>query len=185
MIADEIQSGYGRTGKLWASDWEGVRPDIITCGKSMSGGFLPASATICDNAIMDVLKPGDHGSTYGGNALAMAVAHASLQTLIEEGLIENAAHVGPILQSELAKINSPLIKEVRGRGLMIGFELKQDLHVNAHDYVKILFDKGLLTKVTRDTIVRLTPALVITKEECFQVAQIFSDAMGELEKLND
>ena len=185
MISDEIQSGYGRTGKLWASDWEAIRPDIITCGKSMTGGFIPASAAICDSDIMDLIKPGDHGSTYGGNPLAMAVSIASLETLIEEGMIENAATVGPILQYEIAKINSPLFEEVRGRGLFIGVELKKDLHVNANDYAKILMEKGLLTKATHNTIVRLTPALVITKEECFQVVEIMADAIKDLEKLND
>ncbi len=90
LIVDEIQTGYGRTGKFWAYEWEGIRPDIICAGKSMTGGFLPASAAICDAHIMDHIKPGDHGSTYGGNPLAMAVAHASLKTLIEEGMMENA-----------------------------------------------------------------------------------------------
>ena len=167
MISDEIQSGYGRTGKFWAVDWEDVRPDMITMGKSMTGGFMPASAVIADSYIMDQIKPGDHGSTYGGNPLAMAVAVASLQTMIEEGMVENAAAVGPILQSEVAKINSPLMKEVRGRGLFIGIELKKGLHVDANDFSKILMKKGLLTKATHNIIVRLTPALVITKEECY------------------
>ena len=158
---------------------------MITMGKSMTGGFMPASAVIADSYIMDQIKPGDHGSTYGGNPLAMAVAVASLQTMIEEGMVKNAAIVGPILQSEIAKINSPLTKEVRGRGLFIGIELKKGLNVDANDFSKILMKKGLITKATHNVIVRLTPALVITKEECYQAAEIIRDGIKELEKLNE
>lgn len=165
MIADEIQTGYGRTGKLWACDWENVRPDIIAAGKSMSGGFMPVSAAICDRFIMDLIKPGDHGSTYGGNPLAMAVAYASLTTLLEEGMIENAANLGPVLLSEVSNIKSPLIKEVRGRGLFVGLELRNDLKVDGNDLSKILMKKGLVTKATHDSTIRLAPPLVITKEE--------------------
>ena len=133
----------------------------------MSGGFIPVSAAICDSFIMDQIKPGDHGSTYGGNPLAMAVAHASLQTLIEEGMIENSATLGPILQSEVSKINSSLFKDVRGRGLFLGVELKRGLKVDGNDYAKILKKHGLVTKATKESTIRLAPPLVITKEECY------------------
>ena len=181
MIADEIQTGYGRTGQMWNSNWESVRPDIITCGKSMSGGFISVSAAICDSHIMDVIKPGDHGSTYGGNPLAMAVCHASLQTLIEEGMIENSRNLGPVLLSEVRKINSHLFEEVRGRGLFCGIELKKDLHVNGVDMQNILMEKGLLAKATKGTIIRFAPPLVITKEEIHQAVGIVSEAMKALE----
>lgn len=185
MIADEIQTGYGRTGKLWACDWENVRPDIIAAGKSMSGGFLPVSAAICDKNIMDLIQPGDHGSTFGGNPLAMAVAYASLKTLIEEGMIENAANLGPVLLAEVAKIKSPLIKEVRGRGLFVGIEMKSDLKVDGNDLAKILMKKGLVTKATHDSTIRLAPALVITKEEILQAVEIIKEAINACEILNE
>lgn len=185
MIADEIQTGYGRTGKLWACDWENVRPDIIAAGKSMSGGFMPVSAAICDRFIMDLIKPGDHGSTYGGNPLAMAVAYASLTTLLEEGMIENAANLGPVLLSEVSNIKSPLIKEVRGRGLFVGLELRNDLKVDGNDLSKILMKKGLVTKATHDSTIRLAPPLVITKEEILQAVEIIKAAVKALEILNE
>lgn len=149
----------------------------------MSGGFLPVSAAICDSKIMDHIKPGDHGSTYGGNPLAMAVAYASLQTLLEEGMIENAAMLGPIFLSEISKIKSPLFKEVRGRGLFLGVELKNDLPVDANHFSKILMKHGLITKATKDTTIRLAPPLVITKEEILQAVEIIAKATKDLEKL--
>ena len=126
MIADEIQTGLGRTGKLFACDHEEVRADIVCIGKALSGGFYPVSAILADAAIMDCFVPGDHGSTFGGNPLAAAVARASLKVIVEEGLIENAAKMGEYFQDQLAEIPSPHVKEVRGKGLLIGVELKPE-----------------------------------------------------------
>src|SRR5690606_5607059 len=123
LVADEIQSGLGRSGKLFASDWEDVRPDVITIGKALSGGFYPVSAVLADDEAMLVFKPGDHGSTFGGSPLAAAVAQAALSVLVEENLIDNANEQGEYLMGRLRRIESPHIKEVRGRGLLIGVEL--------------------------------------------------------------
>jgi ornithine--oxo-acid transaminase len=184
MIVDEIQTGYGRTGKFWAYEWEGIRPDIIAAGKSMTGGFLPASAAICDAHIMDLIKPGDHGSTYGGNPVAMAVAHAALKTLIEEGMIENADAMGKLLIEGVKSIGSPLFKEVRGRGLFVGIEIRSDSNVDGKDFAKKMFANGLITKATHDTTVRLTPALVINKSEVEQALEIIAKSTKDLEKYN-
>lgn len=120
MLADEIQTGFGRCGKMFAVDWENVRPDILIMGKSMSGGMLPVSGCLADNYIMDQIKPGDHGSTYGGNPLAMAVARAAIETMLDEGMIENSVKQGELLQSEIRKIKTDVFEEVRGKGLFIG-----------------------------------------------------------------
>lgn len=184
LIIDEIQTGYGRTGKFWAYQWEGIRPDIVTAGKSMTGGFLPASAAMCDAYIMDQIKPGDHGSTYGGNPLAMAVSHAALKTLIEEGMMENALTMGKLLMDGVKSINSPLFKEVRGRGLFIGIEIKDGTHVDGNDFAKKMMAHGLITKATHDTTVRLSPALVINKAEVEQSVEIIAKAAKDLEKLS-
>jgi len=133
-------------------DWEGVRPDILVMGKSMSGGMLPVSGCVADDFIMKHIGPGDHGSTYGGNPLAMATSLAAVRTLVEEGMIENSARLGPIFKSELEKIKSPLIKEVRGRGLFVGLEIKtgEGISVTGVHLAKILAKHGLLTKATHD-----------------------------------
>ena len=124
LIADEIQTGFGRTGKMFAVEHEEVRADILVMGKSMSGGMLPVSGCLADKFIMDEIKPGDHGSTYGGNPLGMAVAQAAVQTLVEEGMVENSARMGQLLKDELLKLDQSFFKEVRGRGLFVGVELK-------------------------------------------------------------
>ena len=169
MCADEIQTGFGRTGKMMCVDWEGVRPDILVMGKSMSGGMLPVSGCVADDFIMKNIGPGDHGSTYGGNPLAMATSMAAVKTLVEEGMIENSARLGLIFKSELEKINSPLIKEVRGRGLFVGVEVKEGkgISVTGVTLAKILAKYGILTKATHDQTVRLTPPLVITESEIY------------------
>lgn len=184
LILDEIQTGYGRTGKFWAHNWDGIRPDIVTTAKSFSGGFMPTSAALCDAHIMDHIKPGDHGSTYGGNHLAMAVAYASLKTLLEEGMIENAADMGNHLMSGLKSINSPLFKEIRGRGLFIGVEIKTGTGVDGNDFAKCLFSHGLITKATHDATCRFSPALVINKSEVEQALEIVAAATKDLEQLS-
>ena len=161
FIADEIQTGLGRTGKLFACDHEGVRPDIVTVGKALSGGFYPVSAALADDHILGLFKPGDHGSTFGGNPLGSTVAHAALDVLIDENLIERAAELGEYFMGRLRRIESDLIKEVRGKGLLIGVEL----HVDGRPYAEALQARGILAKETHDTVIRFAPPLVITKEE--------------------
>lgn len=164
MLADEIQSGLGRTGALFACDHEDVRPDIITIGKALSGGLYPVSAVLCDSPIMDVIKPGDHGSTFGGNPLGAAVAREALAVLIDEGLIDNANEMGEYLMGRLRRIESPHVREVRGKGLLIGVEL-HDSAGGARRFCEALKERGLLCKETHETVIRFAPPLVITKDD--------------------
>ncbi len=164
MLADEIQSGLGRTGQLMACDWEDVRPDIVTIGKALSGGFYPVSAVLADSEVMDVLRPGDHGSTFGGNPLGAAVAREALRVLVEEGMIDNAREQGEYLMHRLRQIDSPHIHEVRGRGLMIGVELVPEAG-GARRFCEALKGRGLLAKETHDNVIRFAPPLIITRDE--------------------
>ena len=161
FICDEIQAGLGRTGRLFAHQWEGVRPDMVIIAKALSGGYYPISAVLADKAVLGVFKPGDHGSTFGGNPLACAVARAALQVLIDEKLVERSAELGEYLLAKLRAIESPVIREVRGRGLWIGVELT----VAARPYCERLMQEGMLCKETHDHVIRLAPPLVITREE--------------------
>ncbi len=164
MIADEIQTGLGRTGKLFASDHEAVRPDMITIGKALSGGFYPVSAVISDKEVLGVFHPGDHGSTFGGNPVGCAVARAALQVIVEENLVENAAEVGEYFQEQLAEINSPHVKEVRGKGLLIGVELHESAG-GARRFCEALQHAGILCKETHKHIIRFAPPLILTKAD--------------------
>jgi ornithine--oxo-acid transaminase len=164
MIADEIQTGLGRTGKLFACDHEGVRPDMITIGKALSGGFYPVSAMLTSDAIMRVFNPGDHGSTFGGNPLGCAVARAALKVIRDENLIDNAWIMGEHFMERLEEVNSPHIKEVRGRGLMIGVELKESAG-GARRFCEALQYEGILCKETHKHIIRFAPPLIITRDE--------------------
>ncbi|HOM03923.1 MAG TPA: ornithine--oxo-acid transaminase [Candidatus Kapabacteria bacterium] len=161
FICDEIQSGLGRAGKLFAHYYEGVRPDIVIVGKALSGGFYPVSGVLADKHIMLVIKPGQHGSTFGGNPLAAAVAIRALDVLIEEKMIERSAEMGEYFINKLRAINNPKIKIVRGRGLWIGLVL----NTKARPYCVRLMEEGMLCKDTHETIIRIAPPLVITKEE--------------------
>jgi ornithine--oxo-acid transaminase len=164
MVADEIQSGLGRTGKLFACDHDNVRPDVITIGKALSGGFYPVSAVLADDDIMSMFNPGDHGSTFGGNPLGAAVAREALRVLTDENLIENAHEMGEYLMQRLRDINSPHVKEVRGRGLLIGVELHDEAG-GARRFCEALMERGLLCKETHHTVIRFAPPLVITKAD--------------------
>jgi ornithine--oxo-acid transaminase len=164
LITDEIQSGLGRTGKLFAAHWDGIRADIVTIGKALAGGFYPVSAVLADAYIMDMFKPGDHGSTFGGNPLGAAVAREALAVLVDEGLIENAQKMGEYLMGRLRRIESPHIKEVRGRGLLIGVELHPSAG-GARRFCEALMEQGLLCKETHDHVIRFAPPLVITKAD--------------------
>ncbi len=164
LVADEIQSGLGRSGKLFAVDWEGVRPDVVTIGKALSGGFYPVSAVLADESVMNVFKPGDHGSTFGGNPIAAAVGQAALKVLTEDGLIDNANEQGEYLMGRLRRIESPHVKEVRGRGLLIGVELYPEAG-GARRFCEALKEQGLLCKETHDNVIRFAPPLVITRDD--------------------
>lgn len=164
LILDEIQTGLGRTGRLLAEQHEGIEADVTLIGKALSGGFYPISAVLSNTEVLGVLKPGEHGSTFGGNPLACAVARTALKVLIEEKMIENAAEVGRYFLEALQQIQSPLIKEVRGRGLMIGLELFPRAG-GARTYCERLMSFGVLCKETHDNIIRFTPPLIIKKEE--------------------
>jgi len=163
FIADEIQTGLGRTGKLFACDYEGVRPDIMVIGKALSGGFYPVSATLADESIMGLFAPGEHGSTFGGNPLGAAVARASLRVIREEKLAERAEQLGTYFMEQLAEIPSPHVKEVRGKGLLIGVELKREAQ-GARRFCEALQERGILAKETHEHVIRFAPPLVIDTE---------------------
>jgi ornithine--oxo-acid transaminase len=161
FIADEIQTGLGRTGALFASQHEGVRPDITIIGKALSGGFYPVSAVLTDLDVLGLFQPGDHGSTFGGNPLASAIGRAALTVIVEENLVERSRELGAYFKGRLARIESDVIKEVRGKGLFIGVELT----VAARPFAEALRERGILCKETHQTVLRFAPPLVITKEE--------------------
>lgn len=161
FIADEIQAGLGRTGKMFACEHEDIVPDMYILGKALGGGVFPISCVVADDEILGVFEPGSHGSTFGGNPLACAVSMTALDVLAEEKLVENSAELGDYFLSELKNINNPIIKEVRGRGLFIGVELTEA----ARPYCEKLKELGLLCKETHDTVIRFAPPLIITKEE--------------------
>jgi len=163
LIGDEIQTGLCRTGKMFAFQYEGVRPDITVVGKALSGGFYPVSAVLADTDILELFTPGEHGSTFGGNPLAAAVARASLAVLVEEELGERAAELGTYFMEQLAEIPSPHVKEVRGKGLLIGVELKPEAG-GARRFCVELQKRGILAKETHDHVIRFAPPLVIDKE---------------------
>jgi ornithine--oxo-acid transaminase len=161
LIADEIQSGLGRTGKLFCAEHDGVRPDAVIIGKALSGGFYPISAVLASREVLGVFKPGDHGSTFGGNPLACAVARAALQVLVDEKLVERSAELGAYFLDRLRALRGPAIREVRGKGLWIGVEMTGP----ARPYCERLKEMGMLCKETHERVIRLAPPLVITREE--------------------
>ena len=161
FISDEIQAGLARTGRMFASEWEGVHPDMYILGKALGGGVFPISCVVADRDVLGVFNPGSHGSTFGGNPLACAVSIASLEVLVDEKLAERSEELGNYFKEELQKLNHPSIKEVRGRGLFIGLELNEA----ARPYCEQLKELGLLCKETHDTVIRFAPPLIISKEE--------------------
>lgn len=181
LICDEIQTGLGRTGKLFAYEHEQVKPDGLILGKALGGGILPVSVFLTRAEVMDVFKPGDHGSTFGGNPLAAAVAHAALEVLIEEKLIERAARLGDYFQQQLRQIKSTLIKEVRGRGLLIGLDISP--RYPARELCMKLLARGVLTKDTHRTIIRLAPPLVITEKQLDEVTAKIQAVLTEVEAI--
>ncbi|MCP4744843.1 MAG: ornithine--oxo-acid transaminase [Desulfobacteraceae bacterium] len=164
LILDEIQTGLGRTGKMLAEEHDGIEADITLIGKALSGGFYPVSAVLSNTEVLGTLKPGEHGSTFGGNPLACAVARAALKVLQEESLVENAAETGRYFLNGLKQIKNPLIRQVRGKGLMIGVEFYPDAG-GARQYCYKLMQEGLLCKDTHEDTIRFAPPLVITRED--------------------
>ena len=183
FIADEIQTGLARTGKMLACDHEHVRPDILILGKALSGGVLPISAVLADDYIMMNIKPGEHGSTYGGNPLACAVAISALTVLKEEHMAENASSMGQLLRDELAKLHSPFIKTIRGKGLLNAIVINHPNPEAAWDFCLILKEKGLLAKPTHGDKIRFAPPLLITKEQIIESVQKIEAALQELNQV--
>jgi len=163
LILDEIQTGLGRTGKMFAFEHEGIRPDIVTIGKALSGGFYPVSAVLADAKVMDLFLPGEHGSTFGGNPLAAAIAREALAVIVDEKLVENSENLGEYFIDQLSEIPSKHVKEVRGKGLFIGIELKHEAG-GARRFCEALQDKGILAKETHDNVIRFAPPLIIDKD---------------------
>jgi ornithine--oxo-acid transaminase len=172
FIADEIQTGLARTGKMLACDHEGVRPDILILGKALSGGVLPVSAVLADDDIMMNIHPGEHGSTYGGNPLACAVAITALTVLKEEKMAENATVMGELLRAELAKLKSPFITTIRGRGLLNAIVIKHANPEASWDLCLELKENGLLAKPTHGDKIRFAPPLIITKDQILESVDI-------------
>jgi ornithine--oxo-acid transaminase len=176
FMADEIQSGLGRTGKLFAYMHEGITPDVLIVGKALAGGFYPVSAVLASREILGVLRPGDHGSTFGGNPMACAVARASLKVLVEERLAERSAELGTLLLNRLRQIVSPHIREIRGRGLWIAIEL----NTPARPVCEALMREGILCKETHDNVIRLAPPLIIENDDLLWAADRIQSVLERL-----
>ena len=177
LIDDEVQAGLGRTGRWFACEHEGIRPDALILGKALGGGLLPVSAFLADEDVMNVFDPGSHGSTFGGNALAAAVALEGLRVLEEERLVERAAQLGPHLMARLQEVQAaagPLIRDVRGRGLWVGVDI-DPVHGSARRLVERLAERGVLSKETHETVIRFAPPLTITRELIDKAVDIFRD----------
>jgi ornithine--oxo-acid transaminase len=175
-MADEIQTGFGRTGDLFACDHEGVIPDVLILGKALGGGFYPVSAVLASRDLLLLFGPGDHGSTFGGNPLGSAVALAALDVIVEENLASRARYAGAKILQRLRAISSPSIKEVRGRGLLIGVELT----VLARTLSEAMLERGVVAKDTHARVLRIAPPLVIADEEIDLLLNAFEDALGSL-----
>ena len=181
FIADEVQTGIARTGKMLACDWEGFKPDILILGKALSGGVYPVSAVLANDHIMLAIKPGEHGSTFGGNPIACKVAIAALTVIKEENLVENAYAMGHIFRNELRKINSPMIELVRGKGLLNAAVIKPMNGKTAWDVCLKMRDNGLLAKPTHDHIIRFAPPLVINEQQVLEAVDIIRRSLKSFE----
>lgn len=179
LIADEIQTGLSRTGKLLASDYDDVRPDILMLGKALSGGVMPISAVLCDDHIMNTIKPGEHGSTFGGNPLACVVAVAALSVLRDQNLADNAYQMGQLFRSELEKINTPFISVVRGKGLLNAIEVTHQNPNAAWDFCLVLKENGLLAKPTHGNKIRFAPPLIITRDQILESVAIIKKSLDQ------
>jgi len=182
FIADEIQTGLARTGTLLACDHENVRPDILILGKALSGGTIPVAAVLADDIVMLQIKPGEHGSTYGGNPLACAVAMKALEVIKSENMVENSFKMGEILRAELAKLNSPFIASIRGRGLLNAIVIKHDNPEAAWDLCLYLKDLGILAKPTHGDKIRFAPPLIISEAQIKEAVQLIGKGLEQLAK---
>ncbi len=180
LLLDEIQSGLGRTGRWFAWQHEGIQPDGACVGKALGGGLVPVSAFVARREVIDVLTPGSHGSTFGGNALAAAVGLEALQVLEDEGLIERSAELGRFLMQELQILRSPLIRDIRGKGLWVGVEFDPE-RVTGRQVCELLMERDVLTKETHESVIRLAPPLVITREEIQWAVEQLRDVLRTLE----
>ncbi len=176
FIADEIQTGLGRTGKLMACDHEGVRPDVLVLGKALGGGVYPVSAVVSSHEVMSVFRPGDHGSTFGGNPIAAAVARAALKVIVEEGLVHNAAEMGQYFRDHLEEINSSHVDHIRGKGLLIGVVLKPEAG-GARRFTEALQQRGILAKETHANVIRFAPPLIIDRATLDWALPIIRDVL--------
>jgi ornithine--oxo-acid transaminase len=181
FIADEVQTGIARTGKLIACEWEGVRPDVLILGKALSGGVYPISVVLADDPIMLTIHPGEHGSTFGGNPIAARVAIAALEVVRDEKLAENAQRMGEIFRDELKKVNSPFIELIRGKGLLNAIVIRPHNGKTAWDVCLKMKENGLLAKPTHDHIIRFAPPLVITEEQIKEAVSIIANSIKSLE----
>ncbi len=179
LMLDEIQTGLGRTGEMFAFQHESIVPDILILGKALGGGVYPVSAVLADKEIMDVFNPGDHGSTFGGNPLAAAVGIASIEVLLEENLPQKAKELGNYFLEELKKLDSPYVKEVRGKGLLIGVEIKPEFGT-ARPFCEKLMPLGILCKETHEQTIRFAPPLIITKKELDWALEKIKTVLGEM-----
>ena len=187
LVTDEVQTGLCRTGKMMAydHDLEGDLPDITTLGKALSGAVTPVSGIVASTELMDNFEVGEHGSTFQGNPLGMVVAKAALEVLVEENLAENSAKMGKLMGDGFKGFNSPMVKDVRGRGLMQYLEIRDDLKVNGHDLGDILYRNGVLTKAGQNYNLRFTPPLVVNEDETMEIVDIVGKSLKQLEELND
>ena len=181
MILDEIQSGLGRTGKLFAYQHSNIQPDGLILGKALGGGFMPVSCFLSSKEVLQWMNPGSHGSTFGGNPLAAAIAKRSVELLEEDGLIENSRVMGEYFKNSLLEMNSKIIKEVRGKGLWLGVEIDPK-YISGKDLSKLCLDNGILCKETHETTIRYAPPLVITKKELDWAIKKLRSVFKEVEK---
>ncbi len=177
LIADEIQTGLGRTGKMFCCEWDGVRPDVMVVGKALSGGFYPVSAMLADREVMDVFKPGDHGSTFGGNPLGAAIARAAMKVLVDENLAERALELGAWFMESIRALESPHVAEVRGRGLMVGVVIKPESGT-ARPFCERLLERGILAKETHEQVVRFAPPLVVENSDLEWALEQIAEVLG-------
>jgi ornithine--oxo-acid transaminase len=179
LAADEVQTGLGRTGRMLACDHEGVRPDLLILGKAASGGMYPVSCVLADDYIMLTIKPGEHGSTYGGNPLAAKVSLAAMNVLLDEHLAENAEKIGKIFRNEMSAFKSPLIEQVRGKGLLNAIQIRPVKGKYAWDLCLAMKENGILAKPTHEHTIRFTPPLTITEDQMREAISLIQKTMKE------
>jgi ornithine--oxo-acid transaminase len=177
VLNDEIQTGLGRTGKLFCGDWDGERGDILIVGKALGGGVFPVSGILANNDVMEVFHPGDHGSTFGGNPLGAAVGEASLAVILDENLPDRSLELGTWLQDRLREIDSPHVSEVRGRGLMIGIEIRKESGP-ARPFCNALMERGVLCNDTHHQVIRIAPPLVVSRDELEMALEVITEVVG-------